>query len=131
MATVIAVIAALGAACCFTCAAVVQHRAARDAGGTALSPALLLRLARNPRWLAASALRCPSRSRDWRWPSGRWRPFHQRQDRHAADLADTDQPLIGPVQRGPLRARPGHCVTATAAAAPRRPAAGTAATRPG
>ena len=56
MATVIAVIAALGAACCFAFAAVVQHRAAGDAGGTALSPGLLLRLARNPRWLAASAL---------------------------------------------------------------------------
>jgi drug/metabolite transporter (DMT)-like permease len=56
VATAIAVIAALGAACCFAFAAVVQHGAAREAGGTALSPALLLRLARNPRWLAASAL---------------------------------------------------------------------------
>lgn len=56
MATVIAVIAALSAACCFAFAAVMQHRAARDTGGTALSPALLLRLARNPRWVAASAL---------------------------------------------------------------------------
>ena len=56
MATVVAVIAALGAACCFALGAVVQHRAAREAGGTALSPALLARLARSPRWLAASAL---------------------------------------------------------------------------
>jgi drug/metabolite transporter (DMT)-like permease len=56
VATAIAVLAALGAACCFAFAAVVQHGAARDAGEKALSPALLLRLARNPRWLAASAL---------------------------------------------------------------------------
>lgn len=58
MATVIAVVAALGAACCFACAAVVQHRAARDVGGTALSPALLPRLARNPQ--VARGQRAPS-----------------------------------------------------------------------
>ena len=34
----------------------VQHSAAREAGGTALSPALLLRLARNLPWLATTAL---------------------------------------------------------------------------
>ena len=45
MATVIAVSAAPGATCCFACAAVVQHRAARDAGGTALTPAPLYRSA--------------------------------------------------------------------------------------
>jgi drug/metabolite transporter (DMT)-like permease len=56
MATLIAVIAALGAACCFALASVMQHGPARSAGGTTLSPALLLRLARNPRWLAGGAL---------------------------------------------------------------------------
>ncbi len=39
VATVIAVIAALGSACCFALAAVVRHGVARGAGGTALSPA--------------------------------------------------------------------------------------------
>jgi hypothetical protein len=55
VATVIAVSAAPGPTCCFACAAVVQHRATRDAGGAALTPALLLRPARSPLWLAASA----------------------------------------------------------------------------
>ena len=56
MATLIAVVAALGAACCFAAAAVMQHGPARSAGGTTLSPALLLQLVRNPRWLAGVAL---------------------------------------------------------------------------
>jgi len=54
--TVIAVLAALGAACCFALAAVVQHGAARDTGEKLLSLRLLLALARNPRWLAGVAL---------------------------------------------------------------------------
>ena len=56
MATVIAVIAALGAACCFALAAVVQHGAARDTGEKLLSLRLLLALGRNPRWVAGVAL---------------------------------------------------------------------------
>jgi len=56
VATVIAVTAALGAACCFALAAVVQHGAARDTGEKLLSLRLLLALARNPRWLAGVAL---------------------------------------------------------------------------
>ena len=46
MATVIAVISALGAACCFALAAVVQHGAARETGEKLLSLRLLLALAR-------------------------------------------------------------------------------------
>lgn len=56
MATMIAVVAALGAACCFALAAVVQHGAARDTGEKLLSLRLLLALARNRRWLAGVAL---------------------------------------------------------------------------
>jgi len=56
VATVIAVTAALGAACCFALAAVVQHGAARDTGEKLLSLRLLLALARNPRWLSGVAL---------------------------------------------------------------------------
>ena len=56
MATVIAVTAALGAACCFALAAVIQHGAARDTGEKLLSLRLLLALARNPRWLSGVAL---------------------------------------------------------------------------
>jgi drug/metabolite transporter (DMT)-like permease len=56
VATVIAVVAALGAACCFALAAVVQHSAARDTGEKLLRLRLLLALARNPRWLAGVAL---------------------------------------------------------------------------
>ena len=56
MATVIAVTAALGAACCFALAAVVQHGAARETGEKLLSLRLLLALARNPRWLAGVTL---------------------------------------------------------------------------
>jgi drug/metabolite transporter (DMT)-like permease len=56
VATVIAVLAALGAACCFALAAVVQHGAARDTGEKLLSLRLLLALARNRRWLAGVAL---------------------------------------------------------------------------
>jgi drug/metabolite transporter (DMT)-like permease len=56
VATVIAVAAALGAACCFALAAVVQHGAARDTGEKLLSLRLLLALARNRRWLAGVAL---------------------------------------------------------------------------
>ncbi len=56
MATVIAVTAALGAACCFALAAVVQHGAARETGEKLLSLRLLLVLARNPRWLAGVTL---------------------------------------------------------------------------
>jgi len=54
--TVIAVLAALGAACCFALAAVVQHGAARETGEKLLSLRLLLALVRNPRWLAGVAL---------------------------------------------------------------------------
>lgn len=56
MHTVITVITALAAACCFALAAVVQHGAVRDSGGRALRPGLLLTLARNPLWLAGAAL---------------------------------------------------------------------------
>jgi drug/metabolite transporter (DMT)-like permease len=56
VATVVAVTAALGAACCFALAAVVQHGAARDTGEKLLSLRLLLALARNPRWLAGVML---------------------------------------------------------------------------
>ena len=56
MGTVIAVTAALGAACCFALAAVIQHGAARDTGEKLLSLRLLLALARNPRWLAGVTL---------------------------------------------------------------------------
>lgn len=56
MGIVVAVIAALGAACCFALAAVVQHGAARDTTEHALSPRLLLTLIRNPRWVAGVVL---------------------------------------------------------------------------
>src|SRR5262245_1725999 len=56
MATLIAVIAALGAACCFALAAVVQHGVARATEEKLLSLRLLLALVRNPRWLAGAAL---------------------------------------------------------------------------
>jgi drug/metabolite transporter (DMT)-like permease len=56
VATAIAVVAALAAACCFAFAAVIQHGAARDTGEGRLGPGLLLALARNPRWLAGAAL---------------------------------------------------------------------------
>ena len=56
MGTVIAVVAALGAACCFALAAVVQHSAAQGTSEKMLSPRLLLTLARNPRWLAGVTL---------------------------------------------------------------------------
>lgn len=56
MATLIAVIAALGAACCFALAAVVQHGVARATEEKLLSLRLLLALLRNPRWLAGAAL---------------------------------------------------------------------------
>jgi drug/metabolite transporter (DMT)-like permease len=56
VATVIAVTAALGAACCFALAAVVQHRAARETSEKMLSLRLLLTLARNPQWLAGATL---------------------------------------------------------------------------
>ncbi len=56
MATVVAVTAALAAACCFALAAVIQHGAARRTGDKMLSLRLLLTLARNPRWLAGTAL---------------------------------------------------------------------------
>jgi hypothetical protein len=53
---VIAVVAALGAACCFALAAAVQHGAARDTSEKMLSPRLLLTLAHNPRWVAGVTL---------------------------------------------------------------------------
>ena len=56
MATAIAVVAALGAACCFALAAVIQHGVARDAGGRTLSLGLLAELARHPRWVAGTVL---------------------------------------------------------------------------
>ncbi len=56
MATVVAVTAALSAACCFALAAVIQHREARRAGEKMLSLRLLLTLVRSPRWLAGVAL---------------------------------------------------------------------------
>ena len=56
MGIVIAVVAALGAACCFALAAVVQHGAARESGGRMLSAGLLLSLARNRWWLAGAGL---------------------------------------------------------------------------
>jgi hypothetical protein len=56
VATLIAVIAALGAACCFALAAVVQHSAARPTNEELLSLRLLLALVRNPRWLAGAGL---------------------------------------------------------------------------
>lgn len=56
MGLVVAVIAALGAACCFAAAAVVQHGVARGTGERLLSLRLLLTLARTPRWLAGVAL---------------------------------------------------------------------------
>ena len=56
MATAIAVVAALVAACCFAVGAVVQHGVAREAGGQTLSLSLLVELARHPRWLAGAGL---------------------------------------------------------------------------
>jgi hypothetical protein len=56
VATAIAVVASLGAACCFAVGAVVQHGVAREAGGRALSLRLLVELVRHPRWLAGAAL---------------------------------------------------------------------------
>lgn len=52
----IAVPAALGAACCFALAAVIQQGAAERTHERPLNPRLLLALARNPRWLAGWAL---------------------------------------------------------------------------
>jgi drug/metabolite transporter (DMT)-like permease len=52
----IAVTAALGAACCFALAAVVQHGVARATDEKLLSLRLLLALLRNPRWLAGVGL---------------------------------------------------------------------------
>jgi drug/metabolite transporter (DMT)-like permease len=52
----IAVAAALGAACCFALAAVVQHGAVRTTDEKLLSLRLLLALFRNPRWLAGVGL---------------------------------------------------------------------------
>jgi hypothetical protein len=54
--TAIAVFAALGAAACYALAAVVQQTAVKSTGTRALSPRLLLTLARDKRWLAGSAL---------------------------------------------------------------------------
>jgi hypothetical protein len=54
--TAIAVVASLGAACCFAMAAVIQHGVAREAGGRTLSAGLLVELIRHPRWLAGAAL---------------------------------------------------------------------------
>ncbi|HEX6857119.1 MAG TPA: DMT family transporter [Streptosporangiaceae bacterium] len=56
MATLIAVVAALSAACCFALAAVVQHGVARATDEKLLSLRLLLALVRNPRWLAGVGL---------------------------------------------------------------------------
>lgn len=73
MDTAIAVIAALGAACCFALAAVIQHRAARGTGEQLLSLRLLLTLVRNPRWAAGAALAGLSFAiQGWRWRSARW-----------------------------------------------------------
>jgi hypothetical protein len=67
---VIAVVAALGAACCFALAAVVQHGAARGTSENMLSLRLLLALVRNPRWAAGVPLpgrvnTCMLRPRSW------------------------------------------------------------------
>lgn len=56
VAMLIAVAAALSAACCFALAAVVQHRAASSTDEKPLSLRLLLALIRNPLWLAGVGL---------------------------------------------------------------------------
>ncbi len=48
----LALVLALVSACCYAVAAVLQQQAAATTGGdSALSPRLLVRLARQPRWL--------------------------------------------------------------------------------
>ncbi len=56
MATALAVVFALMAACCFALGSLVQQRAAREAGQRALDPRLLVQLARRPRWLGGVGL---------------------------------------------------------------------------
>ncbi len=56
MATTIAVAAALGAAFCFAVGSIVQQGVARESGADVLRLRLLLRLVREPRWIAGVAL---------------------------------------------------------------------------
>jgi drug/metabolite transporter (DMT)-like permease len=56
VATAIAVVAALCAGCCFALGVVIQHDAARETESRSLSLGLLAELARQPRWLAGTAL---------------------------------------------------------------------------
>ena len=56
MATVIAVLAALGAAVCFAIGSVLQQGAARESTAGALRPRLLLDLVRSRRWIAGTGL---------------------------------------------------------------------------
>lgn len=56
MAYAIAIVGALGAACCFALAAVVQQGAAQRAPSRPLDPRLLLALVRQPQWLFGQGL---------------------------------------------------------------------------